>query len=295
MKKILYTTDFSMNAEKAFPFALKIAEKHHADLIMLHVFDVPPGFGHPNNTIGPAEMKRQAGLSWESNLQEFFEQFNADIHPMFIAVENNSVVKGILSVIKEHKPDLVVTGTKGKSLLKEIFVGSTTKALVKQSAAPVLAIPANADYRDFDNVLYASDFREVDLEALEQLIELVKPYKPEIKLIHVSSTDNEYKSIEKMEWLKDLVIDNISYKNISFELLLSDRVFERLTNYVQHHDLDMMVMLEKERHGIVEKLFHEDLVWKMEFHTTIPILSYNEHYLRATYDQDIKKGDTIEH
>jgi len=295
MKKILYTTDFSMNAVKAFPFALKIAEKHHADLIMLHVFDVPSVFGHQNNTIGPAEMKSQAGLRWESNLQELFEQFNAALHPTFIAIENNSVVKGILSVIKKKKPDLVVTGTKGKSLLKEIFVGSTTKALIKQSAAPVLAIPANADYRGFDNVLYASDFREVDLEALEQLIEFVKPYKPQIRLIHVCSTDNEYKSIEKMEWFKDLVKDNISYKNISFELLLSDRVFERLTNYLQHHDLDMMVMLEKERHGIVERLFHEDLVWKMEFHSTIPILSYNEHYIRATDDQDIKRGDTIEH
>ena len=294
MKKILYVTDFSKNAEKAFNFALKIAEKHDADLVMLHVFDVLPVFGHPYNTVDPAEMTRQAVHSWVGHLQEFFEQFNTDIHPTFIALENPSVVKGVLSVIKKHKPDLVVAGTKGNSLLKEIFVGSTTKALIKQSPAPVLAIPPNANYSDFNNVLYASDFREVDLEALKQMIELVKPYKPEIKLIHVSN-ENEYKSNQKMEWFKDLVIENISYKHISFELLLSDSVFERLSNYVQNHDLDMMVMLEKERSGIVDKLFHEDLVWKMEFHTSIPILSYNEHYLRTKGDQDIKRSDTVEH
>jgi len=292
MKKILYATDFSKNAEKAFDFALKIAEKHHADLVMLHVFEVPPVFGHPYNTFDPTEMKRQAVHSWVGYLQNFFKQFNSDIHPTFIALEHPSVVKAILSVVKKHEPDLIITGTKGKSLLKEILVGSTTKALVKQSPVPVLAIPANADYKDINNVIYASDFREVDLEALEQLIKLVAPYKPEIRLIHVSS-ENEYNAIQKMEWFKDLVKDNISYKNISFELLLSDRVFERLTNYVQNHDYDMMVMLEKERSGIVEKLFHEDLVWKMEFHTSIPILSYNEHYLRATGDQDIKRGDTV--
>ena len=89
-------------------------------------------------------------------------------------------------MITQQKPDLVVIGTKGKSLLKEIFIGSTTKALVNQSPVPVLAIPNKADYRDFNNVLYASDFREVDIEALRQMIELVKPYKPQIKLIHVS-------------------------------------------------------------------------------------------------------------
>ena len=42
MKKILYATDFSKNAKMAFNFALRIAEKHHAELIMLHVFDIPP-------------------------------------------------------------------------------------------------------------------------------------------------------------------------------------------------------------------------------------------------------------
>jgi len=293
MKKILYTTDFSPNAEKAFQFALKMAEKHHAELIMLHVFDMPPIMGHPY-LMGPAEMKLQAGSSWKNYLQEFFAQFKSTIQPTFITVENTSVVKGILSIIKEHKPDLVVTGTKGKSLLKEIFIGSTTKALVQQSPVPVLAIPENAEYGNIKNVLYASDFREVDEKALRQLIEFVKPFKAEIRVLHVS-TDNEYKSNEKMEWFKDYVEDSISYKHISFELLQADDIFEKLDNYVKQYDLDMMVMLKKEKHGIVEKLFHEDLVWKMEFHTSVPLLSFNEHYLRASGRKNIKRGDTIEH
>jgi len=293
MEKILYATDFSKNAERAFHFALKLAEKHHAELIMLHVFDTPPGWGYSQVNY-PIEMAVEANKNWEKSLKELAEQFITDINPDFIAIENTSPVKGILSVVTEKKPDLIVTGTKGKSLLKEIFIGSTTKALVKQSPVPVLAIPNNADYRDFKNILYASDFREIDIEALKKLIELVKPSKPQIKLIHVSS-ENEYNGNEKMEWFKDLMRESISYQNMSFELLLSDRVFERLGNYIQNHDLDLVVMLEKERVGIIENLFHEDLVWKIELFSSIPILSYNEHYLHATQDQDVKSEDTIEH
>lgn len=292
MEKILYATDFSKNAEKAFHFALKMAEKYRAELIMLHVFDIPPVWGPQINY--PVEMTLETGKSSKSALKELSEQFLSDIKPKYIAIENTSAVKGILSMITKHKPDLVVIGTKGKSLLKEIFIGSTTKALVNQSPVPVLAIPKNADYRDFENVLYASDFLEIDIEALRQLIELVEPYKPQIKLIHVSS-ESEYISNQKMEWFKDLVRDNISCKNVSFEVLLSERVFERLGNYMQNHDLDMMVMLEKERDGIINKLLHADLVWKMELHTSIPILTYNEHYLRVAKDKDVKRGDTIEH
>jgi len=292
MKKILYATDFSTNAEKAFPFALKIAEKHNAELIMLHVFDMPPIMGHPY-LMGPAEMKVQAITSWKHYLKEFFKPFNSAIQPTFIALENISVLKGILSVIKENKPDLVVTGTKGKSLLKEIFIGSTTKALVAQSPTPVLAIPENAEYRDIKNVLYTSDFREVDLKALKQLVQLVKPFRSEIKVLHISS-ENEYKSKEKMEWFKDYVKGSISYEHIVFEQWQSDPLFEGLNTYTKHFDFDMMVMLKKERHGIVEKLLHEDLVQKMEFQTTIPLLSFNEQYLRASGQKDIKRGDTIE-
>lgn len=293
MKKILYATDFSTNAEKAFPFALKIAEKHHAELILLHVFDMPPIMGHPY-LMGPAEIKVQAISSWKHHLQEFFETFNSDIQPTFLALENISVVKGILSMVKVHKPDLVVTGTKGKSLLKEIFIGSTTKALVAQSEVPVLAIPENAEYKDIKNVLYASDFREVDHKALRQLIELVKPFEAEIKVLHISS-ENEYNSDEKMEWFKDYVTENISYKHISFEQWQSDFLFESLNTYIKHFDFDMMAMLKKERHGIVEKLLHEDLVWKIEFQSSIPILSYNEHYLRASRGKHIKRDDVMEY
>ncbi len=293
MKKILYATDFSKNAEKAFHFALKTAEKHHAELVMVHVYDIPPVWGHPYIT-DPGEMSREARKSWQSDLKDLFEQFKSDIKPKFVALENNSAVKGVLQVIYEFKPDLVVVGTKGKSKLKEIFVGSTTKALAKQSPSPVMAIPENAVKKDFKKALYATDFREIDLKALTQLIDLVKPYKGKVKIIHVS-TENEYKGNEKMEWFKDLVKENITYKHISYELLLSESIFEKLNDYIKQHDFDLIAMLEKERYGIVEKLFQEDLVSRMEFHTSIPLVSYNEHYLRTKDEKEIKRSDTIEH
>ena len=292
MKKILFATDFSKNAEKAFHFALKIAEKHHAELIMLHVFDIPPVYGHPY-LIGPDEMTKQASKSWESALREFFKKFNSDLEPTFIVVQNNSISKGILSVIKEHKPNLIIAGVKGKSVLKEIFIGSATKVLLKKSPVPLLAVPEKAHYRGFKKVIYASDLQDFDLNSLEKLIKVVKPYKPDIKFVHIC-TDDQCGDSEKMEWFKNLVKENISYEHISFELLLSDNVFAKLNTYIKENDFDLMVMLEKEHTGIFERLFHEDLVWTMEFNTSIPILSYNEYSLQTKDKQDMKRSDAVE-
>ncbi len=294
MKKILFATDFSSNANKAFEFALNLAEKHQAELIMLHVYDVQPVFGHPYATTNPADLFRLKCENWENKLKEFFNQYNSDIQPTYIAIEYPSVVKGILSIIEKYQPQLVVTGTKGESPVKELLFGGTTKALVKRSPVPVLAIPEYAELNDYDKILYTSDFREVDMQALQDLVEWVRPFEPEIKVLHMS-TENEFEGLEKLEWFKEMINDNVSYPAISCELILADDIFNTLNKYMTENDFDLLVMLEKKRNGIIDKLFHEGLVKKMEFRTWIPLLSYNEHFLLATDDKDIKKNDTIEH
>lgn len=294
MKKILFATDFSSNANKAFEFALNLAEKHQAELIMLHVYDVQPVFGHPYATTNPADLFRLKCENWENKLKEFFNQYNSDIQPTYIAIEYPSVVKGILSIIEKYQPQLVVTGTKGESPVKELLFGGTTKALVKRSPVPVLAIPEYAELNDYDKILYTSDFREVDMRALQDLVEWVRPFEPEIKVLHMS-TENEFEGLEKLEWFKEMINDNVSYPAISCELVLADDIFNTLNKYMTENDFDLLVMLEKKRNGIIDKLFHEGLVKKMEFRTWIPLLSYNEHFLLATDDKDIKKNDTIEH
>ena len=292
MKKILFTTDFSANADKAFYFALNMAEKHQAELILAHVFDIPNVWNYPVE-YNPSEMKPEMIKDWKRTLKDFFEKYDTKVKATFEAVEHPSVLEGILSIIKEHKPQLVIVGTRGKSHIKEVIFGSTTKALVKHSPIPVMAIPEYTNRKDFDKVLYASDLREDDVQALSKLVQLVEPYQPEIQILHIHPA-SEYKGFEKIEWFKELVRENIAYERISFEVLQSDDNFATLHNHMAWNKFDLLVMLEKKRGGIIDKLFHEDLVKKMEFHTRIPLLSYNENFLPATDDKDIKKSDTIE-
>lgn len=292
MKKILFTTDFSANANKAFLFALNMAEKHQAELILAHVFDVPNVYNYPIE-YNPSEMKPGMIKDWKRKLKVFFANYDTKVKATFDAVEHPSVRKGIVSLIKTHKPQLLIVGSRGKSRFKEVILGSTTKALVKHSPIPVMAIPEDADPKGIDKVLYASDLRENDVQALSKLVQLVEPYQPEIQILHIYP-DSEFKGTEKIKWFKELVKEHIAYERISFEILQSDDNFSALHNHMAWDNFDLLVMLEKKRSGIIDKLFHEDLVKKMEFHTRIPLLSYNENFLLVTDDKDIKKGDTVE-
>lgn len=293
MKKILYATDFSRYAERAFHFALNIAQKHQAELIMVHVFSTP-AVRVNNFMIDPTDVILERVLTYEEKLKDLFNQFGSEVKPKFVAIESDSVIEGILSVMERHKPNLIVTGVKGKNIVKEIFMGSTTKGLLKRSPVPLLAVPEDAEYKDFNRVIYTSDFQNFDLKSIEQLIEFVKPYKPDIQVVHIC-TDDHNEDCKKMEFLKNKIEENISVKNISFQILMSDNLFVKLNTYIKENDFDLLVMLEKERFNIIEQLFHEDLVWKMELNTSIPLLSYNEHFLKEMEVQKMNSGDVIEH
>ena len=60
------------------------------------------------------------------------------------------------------------------------------------------------------------------------------------------------------------------------------------------NEFDMLVMLEKERFGFIDKWFHDDLVRKMEFRTSIPLLSFNEQFLRVRGSENVETGHRME-
>ncbi|MFO7716581.1 universal stress protein, partial [Desulfosarcina sp.] len=48
----------------------------------------------------------------------------------------------LLSVIESEKPNLLVIGTKGRSNLADVVVGSTSRRIYHRSPIPLLTIPA---------------------------------------------------------------------------------------------------------------------------------------------------------
>jgi nucleotide-binding universal stress UspA family protein len=280
VKKILYATDFSENAAKALEFALNLAQKYDADLSILHVFELPTYWKFPE-TEDPLEMEKHAVLKTEQRLKEFFMQHTKTDHTVlvvdYLPVENNSVINGILTTIKELRPDLVVMGMKGSSNIRELVIGNATKKLIKHSPCPVLAIPENAEYQGFKNIVYATDYLEGEVEALGKLIEITGLFSPEIIVVHITAP-NDPTGDKAEKWVGDLK-DKVGYDRIHFKTLTGDSLVDALDDFLERNRANLLVMVEKERSGILDKLFHDDLVKKMEMHSRIPLLILNGHFL----------------
>ncbi|MCJ7468610.1 MAG: universal stress protein [Maribacter sp.] len=277
MKTILYTTDYSENSAAALKYALKMSQQLGTRLVVGHVFSDIVILGMEGIDKPIPHVEKNFLKEHRTRLEEFCE-FHlgknwASPNLQLQAMENQSVLKGILSIAEEWHAYLIVVGMKGGSGLRELILGSTTKQLIEKAPCPVLAIPADAVYNPLKTIVYASDFEEEDVYAIRKLTEIGELYMSEIKIIHIS-TEDEYKGQMQLKWFKEILRKKVAYEHIEFKLLFSEDVFGSLQGYLDDVGADIMVMLEREEAGFLKKWFHRDLVKKMETHGKVPLLSF---------------------
>ena len=278
MKTILYATDYSKNSIAALRYAQKLSIMLAARLVVTHVFS------YPIVTQGMIiehlpEMRKQALKIHRTKLEDFckahlgqeWKTKKIQIAP----VEDLAILDGVLAIAADWHAELIVVGAKGESAFQDTILGTTTKRLIKKAACPVLAIPSEASYAAPKTIVYATDFEQEDVFAIQKTVELAQHFKSKIRVVHIS-TKKEYAGEIQMEWFKNALAEKVNYQSLEFKLLFSEDIFESLRDYLVEVNADMVVMLEREKQGFLKKLFHRDLVKKMQSYGELPLLSFNE-------------------
>ncbi len=286
MKTILYATDYSENSIAALKYAQRMAEDMEVRMVVVHVFDYPTVMG-TEGLDGPLpDLDKTAHEYHLSKLEDFCTEHvgfkwkspNVELR----TVENASVVKGIISVAEEWHAQMIVTGIKGESILNEILMGSVPKKLIEKAPCPLLAIPSKAFYNTPKTIVYATDFEEEDVYALRKLAEMAERFDANIKIVHIATAKEVHKNAQ-MDRFKDSVRQKVSYDRIEYEEIIAETVFESLIAYFDKVEADMVVMLERDRKGFLNKIFHRDLVKKIESFGKIPVLSFRGSHHQLFY------------
>ncbi len=157
--KILVGIDGSKNSEKTLDYALDIADKFSASILILNVFQPPPELGYQQNMFSPfpASGSPQDTIGGQSNLSDFIKDLRK-IHENILsnAAERAIKRKPMLKIITELKEgntpsqiidtaaadgfDLIVLGHMGESEIKEFLIGSTSERVVHQAKCAVLIV-----------------------------------------------------------------------------------------------------------------------------------------------------------
>jgi nucleotide-binding universal stress UspA family protein len=159
IKNILYATDLSKNASYAFLYAIDMAKKHGAGIIILHAIEPIPAYAEVYGTMTEEFKKRQHEEiieSMKNHLQGFCKKAEAQIGPPCVELVSKVLVpvgypaNEILSAADEERCDVIVLGTHGKGFLAHTFLGSVSSAVLHRTRKPVFIIPFPSEKTTID-------------------------------------------------------------------------------------------------------------------------------------------------
>jgi len=159
IKKILFATDLSKNSAYAFYYAVHMAKRDEAKIIILHAVEPLP----PMLIAFEDFVYKVAKDRWEEAVKKFKERIqdisvkvdaSAGISSVDlvskILIRLGHPVEEILKVVDEEGCDVIVLGTHSKGFLEQTFLGSVSSSVLLRTRKPVFVIPLPSENTTID-------------------------------------------------------------------------------------------------------------------------------------------------
>jgi len=193
IKRILFATDFSRWARRAEDYACALACSWRASLAVLCVAEFPPGL----NPDYPVNQQYLADLLKNASSQLDDLKGRAELRGIAVTTRMAAGIPSeeVIAAARAEDSDLVVLGTRGKTGLAHVLLGSTAERVIRGAPCPVLAVRTeSADNEDggvltrpvtLERILVPVDFSDCSLDALKYAVVVAKQAKASVMLLHV--------------------------------------------------------------------------------------------------------------
>lgn len=209
LKNVLFTTDFSSGSLAALPYASKIARAFGANLHLCNIEPTAPlstGLAdlHLYETAGKDAAQRLAALRDLPELK--------GLQPALVLAEGDFKTE-LLKVVSTADVDLVVAGTRGRTGLRKMLLGSVTEEICRGVMCPILTVgPEAAPAADasFQRILFPTNLSELSQKAVPYIAMLAREFGASITVLHVLPADEATTSDENA--LTEFVRENMARK-----------------------------------------------------------------------------------
>ena len=165
IKKILYATDLSKNSAYAFFYAVDVAKKHNASIVILHSIPPIPQYIYAEGASFWMERAKEKAEKQEremdieeikKGLQGFCKKTEAQIGSPCVELVSKILVplghpvEEILKAADDEGCDVIVLGTHGKGFLRQTFLGSVAGSVLERTRKPVFIIPLPSEKTNID-------------------------------------------------------------------------------------------------------------------------------------------------
>jgi nucleotide-binding universal stress UspA family protein len=259
IRRILFPTDFSDGAARAFPQAAHLADWHDAELHIVHV----TGPQDEADTALPVSLdtfRDWLGQPSEDSLS--LDALSITQHQ----VESDAPPERLVAYAEDQDIDLVVMGTHGRRGVQRMLLGSVTEEVVRKAPCPVLTVRTDADETPgtaIRRILVPVDFSEASEIAVQHAKEIAQTYGAEIDLLHVVEevvypsaygVEPPYVPSQSVVARVEKALGTMAREDIGYEhVQVSARIgYAPLTilDHVESNDIDLIVLATHGRTGL---------------------------------------------
>jgi len=266
LERVLLVTDGSEFSEEAIKEALHLAKICSSKLYILEVIEMNTEFiAFAPQLVEKAEEKAKKHLELVKT-----KASQEGVECEIIVHEGEQPYHYIVDEAEKKRVDVIVMGTRGRTGLKRLIMGSVTAKVIGQAPCNVIVVPLNAKI-NFKNILIATDGSKYSNAAASQAIAMAK--KSGAHLIAVSVSPSGLLSpldIVQSEMQQELIAEeelkeaekNVRYvKDIAGKegldvtgLVLAGKPYDAIIDTAKKKDVDLIVIGSHGRSGL-ERLF----------------------------------------
>jgi nucleotide-binding universal stress UspA family protein len=261
MKTVIVPVDFSETSLNAARFAAQMFGGHDDVTIILY------------NMMEEEKENENIGNYLESLRKELVEKGNDNIE--CIKEYGKDLIEDLGRLAQQKTANLIVMGITGRSTFSQVFMGSNTLKMVDKNVCPVMIIPPEASFREIKNVVFTSDFQNVEGTTPVLFIKSVlKFFKPNLHIINVDSS--HYVSLtEDYQEARAKMLEMFKEFNPEFYFIGMNDFHEALNQFVYDKNIDLIVTVPR-YHSFLSNVFKSSHTKKLVYHSLVPILAAHE-------------------
>lgn len=263
MQKILVYTYFSENCYNTVKYAIDLGLDSNIPVRIIHYYKSSKSAGmllSIDKRLHDDAIKEMSILK-KRLLKVYSKKKLENIEAI---IGHGEINKSIKKSIKRNKADLLIVSAKEEYNSAELFLGSVSGSLIRQTNIPVLIIPSKARYKPVRNILLAVK----NIKATSK--SMLRPLR---KLLEVSDADLSVLTFLKDDKVKksDLGDSIKKLKPISVDNTIGENIYRETYQYLEANPFDILAVIRKKK-GFFSKFLQSNVMSKKKFKINFPLL-----------------------
>lgn len=273
MKRILVPVDFSKQADCAVRTAANIAHKSGAEIFLLHMINLP---SNEADVSAHGDASSPAKVLYLQKVHEKFKEILKleTLKGLKVSeeVRFHKTFAGIIEYSRELKSNLIVMGSQGATGLKEMFIGSNTEKVVRNSDIPVLVVKHGVIDFDMNKFVFASDFAENVKPSFSRFLKFVAKFNGEVHLLFVNTVHN-FESTHKTSKRLHEFVKEFDLPKHSLNIFNDTSIEKGILSFSRDLGADVIALNTHQRSGL-SSMFNESISEDLVNHALKPVITF---------------------